>query len=74
MFGSGSGEVRVRITYGYHVRVDMGSVRVEFGSDLFWVVYGNVVRIGYRSTVICNGRDSVQCFRQYRVKCKSNRV
>lgn len=40
----------VRVTYMYHVRVGMGSVRV--GSGLFPVVYSSLVRIGYGSSVI----------------------
>ena len=36
-----SGEVRVRVTYRFHARVRMGSVRVEFKSGLLRVVYSS---------------------------------
>ena len=59
--GFGSDQVQVRVTYGYHVRVGMDSVQVEFRSGLFRIVYSSSIRIGYRLNVIWNGWDSVQC-------------
>jgi len=43
----GLGGVRVPVTYKYHVQLDLGSVRVEFGLGLFRVAYGSPVRIRY---------------------------
>ena len=37
----GSGEVRVRVTYRFHARVRMSSVRVDFESGLLKVVYSS---------------------------------
>ena len=70
--GFNLGGVWVQVTKGYRGRVSTGSARVEFGSDLFRVVYNSPVRIGYGSSVIWAGWDLVQCSGQYRVKCKSN--
>ena len=70
----GSGEARVRVTYGYHVRVGTGSVRVEFRLGLFCIIYSSLVQIGYASSVIWVGWDSVQCLGQHRIRYKSNRV
>ena len=52
MFGSGSGENQVWVNFG---SVMLGSVRVEFGSSMFRVVYGSPIRIEYGSSLIWVG-------------------
>jgi len=39
------GIVRVWVTYKYHVRIDMDSVWVEFGSSLPRILYSNSIQI-----------------------------
>ena len=75
MVGSGSGSVRVkfgfRVKFGLTMfRSGLGSIRLEFGSGMFRVIYGNPIRIGYGSSVIWVGWDSVQCSGECRVGCK----
>ena len=70
----GSNEVQVSVTYGYHVRVSTGLVRVEFGSGLLRVVYSRLARIRYGSNAIWAEWDSVQCLDQYRIRHKLNWV
>ena len=76
MFGSGS--VRYMSSSGsdyvYHIRDEIVSVQVEFGSDLFRVLYSSPVQIGYVSSVIQASWDSVHCLAQHWIRCKSNIV